>query len=83
MTRRPGEYARKHAGHVVTVRVDGERFCRTCADSRVAERRNAVRVLTLLGCSARQIAIRLGISSRTVVRDRKRLRQLGLDRRAA
>lgn len=76
-------YDRKHAGHVVVVRPDRSRFCQTCAAERVAERRHNVRVLTLLGSSAKEIAIRLGVTSRTVTRDRAWLREQAGKRRAA
>ncbi|MBL7487143.1 hypothetical protein [Frankia sp. AgW1.1] len=76
MTRRTAEYAGKHAGHNIKLRADGRRFCQTCAEGRVADRRDNVRSLTADGWTAKDIAARLYVTSRTVERDRLWLRQV-------
>lgn len=43
----------------------------------IAERRESVRILTRRGLSAREIALRAGVCSQTIVRDRALLRRLG------
>jgi transposase-like protein len=60
---------------------DYERMCRPChrvfdADRRLVERRGHVAELTAAGASARSIARTLGVTHRTVLKDRRALERL-------